>query len=193
VRRMIVAASVLFLLPLTAPPASAASVSIGDYFFSPTPVKVPQGGSLSWHNGGGTTHTSTQNGPLSLWNTGNVASGATSGLVTIQAAGVYAYHCTIHAFMTGTVKVPIKVSPSSGSTSTRFTIALAAASQSGFSFDVQKKFGAHAWKLWKTGVTRLKVSFTPSRTGRFRFRSRLHRSGTTATSGWSPAKTITIS
>jgi plastocyanin len=191
-RRVLIAALVLSTLLLAAPPASAATVSIADFSFSPTQVSVAQGGTVSWHNGGSATHTSTQNSPLSLWNTGNLTSGATSTAVTLRAAGSYPYHCAIHSFMTGTVKVPIKVSPATGTTSTTFTITLTSATQTGSTYDVQMKKGSGSFTLWKSGVTTRTVTFKGS-AGMYSFRSRLHRTSNGATSGYSPAKTITIS
>jgi plastocyanin len=195
-RRGLVIASVLASLLLTALPAQAVTqVTIEDFSFNPSVLTVAQGTSVVWHydNSGSSHHTSTQNGPLALWNTGNLVPGATSAAVVIKAAGVYPYHCAIHSFMTGKVRVPILVSPSSGSTSTTFTITLASGSQTGFTFDIQRKVGANAWTTWKTGVTSLSVTFKPTSTGTYRFRSRLHKTSNGATSGYSPAMAITVS
>jgi plastocyanin len=176
----------------TMTPAQAATVIVEDFSFSPHLLKLAQGGSANWDNGGPSTHTSTQNGPLALWNTGNISSGTTSSSVTLRAAGSYPYHCTIHPSMTAVVKVPIKVSPSTGSPSTTFTITLTSATQTGFTYDVQKKIGSGSWMSWKPGVSTRRVTFSGS-TGHYSFRSRLHRTSDDATSGWSPPKSITIS
>ena len=191
-RRFLVASVVIALVGLTAMPAQAATVNVADFSFSPQALTIAQGGTVSWHNNGPSVHTSTQNSPLSLWNTGNIGVNATSASVTLRAAGVYAYHCAIHTFMTGTVKVPIKVSPTSGTTSTTFTITLASATQSGFTYDVQRKVGSGSFTAWRTGVTTRTVTFSGS-AGTYRFRSRLHKTSNGATSNYSPAKTITIS
>ena len=110
---------------------------------------------------------------------------------------MYRYHYKIHPFMHGKIRVPIKVSPADGGTGTVFTNTLSAASRAGYSFDVQKKVGAtgiwNTWKTWKTGVTSLGVTFHHASAGSRRFRSRLHRNGSTATGAWSPSKMITIS
>jgi plastocyanin len=191
-RRLLVATFTVSMVLLATPPASAATVSIGDFFFSPTSVNVAQGGTVSWHNGGSATHTSTQNAPLSLWNTGNLASGSTSTAVALRAAGSYPYHCSIHPSMTAMVKVPIKVSPTTGTTTTTFTITLTSATQTGFTYDVQMKVGSGSFTAWKSGVTTRTVTFKGAR-GTYAFRSRLHKTSNGATSGYSPAKTITIS
>jgi hypothetical protein len=90
------------------------------------------------------------------------------------------------------VKVPIKVSPATGTTSTTFTITLTSATQTGSTYDVQMKKGSGSFTLWKSGVTTRTVTFKGS-AGMYSFRSRLHRTSNGATSGYSPAKTITIS
>jgi len=193
-RRGFIAVASSALLILIASPAQAASqVTIQDYSFSPTPIAVGQGGSVVWNNDGPHAHTSTSD-LASLWDTGTLASGTPSTAVAFPAAGTYAYHCSIHPFMHGKVRVPIKVSPASGSTSTVFTITLASASQTGYSFDVQKKVQpSGSWTFWKTGVTSLSVTFHHTSGVSWRFRSRLHKNGSTATSGWSPTKMGTIS
>jgi plastocyanin len=193
-RRGVIAAASLASLVLVALPAQAASqVTIQGSSYSPTPITVGQGGSVRWHNAeaSNTSHTATSD--IGLWNTGTLTQGATSIAVVFRAAGVYAYHCQIHPSMHGKVRVPIKVSPASGSTSTVFTLTLAAAPRTGWSFDIQKKAGAGLWKIWKTGVTSLTVTFHHASAGTWRFRSRLHKNGSTLRTGWSPSKMLTIS
>ena len=46
--------------------------------------------------------------------------GATSAGKVLSAAGIYPYHCTIHPSMVGSIKVPVKVRPTSGTTATVF-------------------------------------------------------------------------
>jgi plastocyanin len=197
VRRAFVVALVLSSLTLFVLPVRAAtSVSIANFRFGPRIVTVAQGGSVTWHNVAGgygmpRTHTSTQNGPLHLWNTGHIVPGATSVSVQLLAAGAYAYHCNIHSYMHGVVRVPILVSPRHGTGMTNFTIRLASATRSGFTFDVQRKIGSGAWKTWKTAVRSRIVTFRHG-PGTYRFRSRLHKVANGATSGWSPPARITI-
>ena len=191
-RRWLVASAVIALVGLTALPAQATTVNVADFSFSPQSLTIAQGGTVSWHNNGPSVHTSTQNSPLSMWNTGNIAVNSTSASIALPAAGVYSYHCAIHAFMTGTVKIPIKVSPTSGTTATMFTITLASATQSGFTYDIQRKVGSGSFATWRTGVTTRTFTFRGS-AGTYAFRSRLHRTSNGATSGYSPAKTITVS
>ena len=191
-RSFIVAVSLASLVLITLPAQAASQVTIQGSSYAPTPVTVGQGGSVQWHNADtGLSHTATSD--IGLWSTPTLMTGDTSAALPFKAAGVYAYHCKIHPFMHGKVRVPIEASPASGSTSTVFTITLATGSHAHWSFDVQKKAGAGPWRIWKTGVTSLSVTFHHASPGTWRFRSRLHRNGSTVRTGWSPWKMITIS
>jgi plastocyanin len=191
-RSFIVAVSLASLVLIALPAQAASQVTIQGSAYAPTPITVPQGGSVQWHNMETTlSHTATSD--IGLWTTSTLTPASTSTAVPFKAAGVYAYHCKIHPFMHGKVRVPIEVSSASGGTSTVFTITLATGSRLHWSFDVQKKAGAGLWKIWKTGVTSLSVTFHHASPGTWRFRSRLHKNGSTLRTGWSPSKVITIS
>jgi len=191
-RRVVVTVLAIGGLLVAATPAQAVTtIEIPNFSFNPSTVKVAQGEDVAWHNATGIEHTSTQDAGLSLWNTGVILGGRTSPSVTMVAAGLFRYHCAIHASMTGSVRVPIKVSPTSGTATTTFKIVLGSAVPAGYTFDVQRKVGTGAWTIWKTGVTTRTTSFTGT-TGSYAFRARLHRTSNDATSGWSPARTITI-
>ena len=80
---------------------SGTAATIVDFSFAPNPVTVSSGGFATWTNNDGTTHTVTfDSGP----NCGNVAAGA-SVTATFSVPGTYAYHCTIHSSMKGSVTV----------------------------------------------------------------------------------------
>jgi plastocyanin len=90
-----------------AAPAGAATValSVHDFAFSPTPLTVPLGTTVTVTNTGASTHTwSSDPGDAQQWNSGDVAPG-TSFSVTFTHAGTFTYHCNIHPFMTGTIVV----------------------------------------------------------------------------------------
>ena len=70
--------------------------------YSPNPVTVAVGGSVTWVNNDTVTHTSSANG--GTWNSGAIAPGG-AFTMTFATAGTYPYHCTIHPGMTGTVTV----------------------------------------------------------------------------------------
>jgi plastocyanin len=71
--------------------------------FSPKPIQVAVGSTVSWTNGTAPVHTATSD--TGAWNTGNIASGATSSAVSFSTAGTFTYHCAIHPSMTGSVIV----------------------------------------------------------------------------------------
>jgi plastocyanin len=71
--------------------------------FSPNPIQIAVGSTVTWTNTTAPTHTSTSN--TGVWNTGPIAPGATSAAVSFPTAGTFAYHCTFHPTMTGSVIV----------------------------------------------------------------------------------------
>ena len=193
-RRVVVLFLVTASVLVWALPAGAAtvSVSIVDFAFSPSGVKAAMGSTVTWTNNGTVNHTSTQDSPLALWTTGPIAPGASSS-TTLTAAGTYTYHCAIHTFMTGKVKVPVAVSPTSGTIATTFTITLATvAAPSGFVYDVQMKTGTGSFVKFKNGLTTASMTFHPAAIGTYAFRSRLRNVTTGAASAYSPAKSITV-
>ena len=70
--------------------------------YAPNPISVGVGGSVTWTNNDTITHTATGND--NSWNSGNIAPGATF-TKSFPTAGSYAYHCTLHPGMVGTVVV----------------------------------------------------------------------------------------
>ncbi len=98
------------LIVALAPAALAAqhAVKIVGFAFTPSSVTVHVGDSVEWTNGDGVTHTATADD--ASWNTGPIASG-TNASVSFDTAGTFAYHCTIHASMHGTVVVVDAAAP----------------------------------------------------------------------------------
>ena len=82
--------------------AAPDTVVIKDFSFSPKPITVKVGSTITVINDDNTTHTLTANN--GAFNTGDLGSGR-RGSVTVDRAGTYRYHCTIHPFMTGTARV----------------------------------------------------------------------------------------
>jgi plastocyanin len=174
--------------------ALAASVSIVDAGYRPASVRIGEGESVIWTNTGSRTHTSTQDGPLSFWDTGRIAPGAFGEVDqgVLLAAGTYPYHCTIHPGMQGVVRVSLMVSPTSGTTKATFTLTLSGGVESGYVYDVQERIGSQSWRTYRSGVATTTTTFTTSTAGTYAFRSRLHRISDGATSGWSPKRTIVV-
>jgi hypothetical protein len=147
------------------------------------------GDTIHWTNSDSITHTTTQNAPLSLWNSGRLNGGG-SFSKAINVAGSYPYGCTIHSSMTGTIKVRIQVSPTSGSVGTIFTVAVASlAAPSGSVYDIQAEEGK--WRL--DGLEdrdQIEVRDVQAEGigNVWSFRSRLRKTWNGAKSGWSPVR-----
>jgi hypothetical protein len=110
----------------------------------------------------------------------------------IAWAGTFPYHCTIHTFMVATVKVPIQVSPSSGTASTTFTITYASdVMPTGFTATVQKRVGTGKWTRYQSGLTSTTTTFQTSTPGTYSFRSFLVSAG--GKTKPSPKKKVTVS
>jgi plastocyanin len=85
-----------------APAGGATAVSIKDFAFSPASDSVPTGSKVTWTNNDTTAHTVTFDDGSA--DSGNLAPGSTFDH-TFATAGTFAYHCTIHSSMHGTVTV----------------------------------------------------------------------------------------
>ena len=89
--------------PAPAAPAGAATaVTIKDFQFTPATTSVPTGSKVTWTNNDTTAHTVTFDDGSA--DSGNLAPAATFDQ-TFTTAGAFAYHCTIHSQMKGTVTV----------------------------------------------------------------------------------------
>ena len=93
--------------PATAAPASAGgaagTVSIKGFAFIPPEATTTVGGTLTWTNEDDTAHNVTFD-DASITSSGNIDKAGTFS-ATFAAAGTFAYKCTIHPTMLGTVKV----------------------------------------------------------------------------------------
>ena len=79
------------------------AIAISNSAFATTSVTIKVGDTVTWTNQDSIAHTvtSTDGGPL---NSGNLAKSATYSY-TFTKAGTYAYQCSYHPYMTGTVTV----------------------------------------------------------------------------------------
>jgi len=82
--------------------AAITDVSISNFAFVQSSVTISPGDSVRWTNNDGVTHTVTSN--TGAWTPLTLAAGE-SGTIPFANAGTYAYHCSIHPSMTGTVVV----------------------------------------------------------------------------------------
>ena len=72
--------------------------SSGSGAFSPNPVEVPSGGSITWRNSTGTSHVLVMNDGTPI---ATIAAGA-SATTTLSGSGGN-FHCTIHPSMVGSI------------------------------------------------------------------------------------------
>jgi len=70
--------------------------------FAPNPITVAVGSSVTWVNNDSVTHTSVANN--GAWTSPPIAPGG-SFSTAFMTAGTFAYHCSIHPGMIGTVTV----------------------------------------------------------------------------------------
>src|SRR6266566_897451 len=86
---------------------TAVGVSVANNSFSPATANVKVGGTVTWTwNSGNTGHNVTySSGPGTLPANSPTQAGGTTFSTTFTTVGTYAYHCTIHLGMEGTVKV----------------------------------------------------------------------------------------
>ena len=191
IRRLVLAVALLIFA--TAVPVSAATrtVEAVDFAFQPAGRTVAMGDFVRWHNGGDFNHTSTAR-QFNLWNR-TMAPGATSVGVAFQRAGKFAYWCTIHTNMTGSVSVPMRSTPGSGTLATNFTIRVANVNApSGYTQQIQMRKKGGTFAQWRN-VTGQTTTFSPSSKAVWQFRSRLRRLSDGTATGWSPVLSITVS
>ncbi len=73
-----------------------------NYAFVPSTITVSSGTTVTWTNKDGVDHTVTSD--TGLFDSGNITGNSTFSH-TFNTPGTYAYHCTIHTYMTGKVIV----------------------------------------------------------------------------------------
>jgi plastocyanin len=103
----IIAACGLLALPLVAF-AATSSVTIQNSAFAPAQRVVHVGDTVTWTNADAFSHTSTSD--TGAWDSGVIRAGAAFSFV-FTTAGTFAYHCSIHAFMHGTIVVQAVATP----------------------------------------------------------------------------------
>ena len=78
------------------------TVQINNSVYAPNPVTVKVGQQVNWKNNDSITHTATLDG---MFNNTISPMSAQGAPVTMNTAGTFNYHCTIHANMTGSIVV----------------------------------------------------------------------------------------
>lgn len=104
---IMVAALTTPLLPEVS--AADASVSISGNTFIPHEITINMGQTVQWTNNDGVPHTVTSN--TSAWPQVDIAAGGT-GVLTLNTAGTFGYHCSIHSGLPGMWGVITVLDPS---------------------------------------------------------------------------------
>jgi plastocyanin len=158
-------------------------VTVANFAFTPAKVTVATGGTVRWTFPESMAHTTESN--AGFWSSPHEMGGATYAH-TFPTAGTFGYHCAIHTFMHGMVRVPLTatVSATSG-----WRLRWAAAMPTGYSVDVQvRKPHTTKWVSLRTGTRALGTHFDPAKAGTYGLRARTHRNA--HVSSWSPVRTI---
>ena len=168
-------------------PADATTTTIGvvNYAFTPSSVRVGMGGTVAWQFHGDHTTTSNQ----LFWDSGERTSG--SFVHAFPDAGNFSYHCMMHPFMTGVVRVPMRATgrPLTGY---RLTWSVRSSTPGFLRYDVQYKFsGATRWTSFRSATTQRSALFNPARSATYLVRARTRRVGVGA-SGWTGALRVLI-
>jgi plastocyanin len=82
--------------------ADEAAISIADFTFSPSDAPVAVGATVTWTNDDSLAHTSTSSD--GVWNSDTLQPGDTFSF-TFEEAGTFAYTCSIHPSMSGSITV----------------------------------------------------------------------------------------
>lgn len=99
--RIVLAASILVAIAAPLAYAATRTITISSFAF-PATTTVHVGDTVTWRNQSGATHNATADG--GSFATGSIPDGGSKS-VTFDAPGSFAYHCTIHQTMTGTIVV----------------------------------------------------------------------------------------
>jgi plastocyanin len=179
-----------------APPAKA-TISVTNTALTPAATSVSAGGTVTWSIKQG-SHTITQKAPLKLFTSGAKAAGSNYAF-KFFAAGTYPYSVTGPKVLSGTVGVPVKLTPTTGTRNTFFNVRWSAADlPAGFGERIDvKEPGSSTWTNFVYLTPVHDATLIPSqwgnKTGTYSFRAKLVRgSNLNVSSGYSPIATITV-
>jgi plastocyanin len=83
--------------------ASTQEVTIQDYLYEPARLTVTKGTTIDFTNKDSTAHTATST-DSGTFESGSIQPGKT-GSITLSRTGTFAFYCTFHPFMKGTITV----------------------------------------------------------------------------------------
>ena len=169
--------------------------TVADFSFAPTVAKPKLGGVLLWDFVGPSDHTATDNSGISppLFDSGIKSAGGYFPY-KFTAAGSYPIVCTIHTFMTATVRVPMTAVPKTGTQTTVFTITWATVkAATGFNYDIQiQRPGSSDFVDWKMDQSVKSLTFVADGgTGTYNFHARIQQ-GTGSASDYSAPVSVTV-
>ncbi len=170
------------------------SVSAADLAFTPRSVLIDQDVAVRWGFDGPSQHTVTDSTGMELFDSGTSDPGGTFTFV-FTGAGAYAYTCSLHPSMTGTIKVPVSASPTFGGTTTAFAIAWASADPPPrLVYDLQiHRPDSAGWTKWRWSQIGRSAAFVPDvGPGTYSFRARLREPAMAKRSGWSTGLSIIV-
>ena len=132
------------------------------------------------------SHSATQDRPWKLWDTGEILPG-NNGFVSPEWAGTFAYHCTFHEGMTGTLRIPVDLHVD-GSTVTIYAADVRA--PDGLKYQLQQRRTGQPWKMVYEGRGGAYAHVYPN--GEWDFRSRVLHICSNEATGWSPPRHLTL-
>ncbi len=91
--------------------AADASVTISGFTFVPHEITINKGQTIQWTNSDSAPHTVTSNDTPASWPEVDIAVGGT-GVLTLDTAGTYGYHCRLHSSSPGMWGVITVLDPS---------------------------------------------------------------------------------
>jgi large repetitive protein len=180
------------------------AVTVSDNGYSPTTVTVRPGAYVNWTWNAKKSHSVTDSIGLGgsgqpwfssgLKNSGNYR-------FTFPAAGTFAYKSTAKGdSMTGSVVVPVVITPTSGSIAKTFSVIWSTRTLAGYTFTVQYRFKPTGstkwtnWTTWQNAVSSTSASFVPSQgTGTYAFHALVRNTSSGRTSASSPDVLLTLS
>lgn len=176
-------------------PTFAVQVVHDSPFYDPSLPTVHRGTTVVWNFVDPLQHhTVTDTSGLSLYDSGTLDNGQSCDY-TFTAAGNYDYVCTLHAYMTGRIHVPVWTAPHQGTRTTAYTLVWSSsAPASGYVFDVRvRKPGSTVWRQLRRGTVQSRGPFVPhGGVGVYRFEARLRDTATDLAVLWSEPATITV-
>jgi plastocyanin len=83
---------------------TTASVNIANFAFTPNPLTITVGTTVTWTNNDSTVHNVASTAGPASFTSGTLGTGSAFSF-QFTLAGTYEYHCSIHPTMTGTITV----------------------------------------------------------------------------------------